>query len=153
MLQKISSHICKSKPYFAFLWVNWKNICHAYGLWGSIANRTAANLRSYNRKRRKKKRKKKEKKETSSNLDLDFQITFDTLYCMECKLISFLMLMCNTLSDCKTIFQRFSAEIVSKSTMSCNGHQIFGRKKLNLKVICYVGSFWQIGYAETFRIR
>lgn len=102
---------------------------------------------------KKKERKRKEKKETSSNLDLDFQITFDTLYCMECKLISFLMLMCNMLSDCKTIFQRFSAEIVSKSTMSCNGHQIFGRKKLNLKVICYVGSFWQIGYAETFRIR
>lgn len=56
--------------------------------------------------------------------------------------------MCNTFNDCKTIIQRFSTKMVSKSTMSHNGHQIFGLAKLGLKDIYYVGSFWQIGYGR-----
>lgn len=60
----------------------------------------------------------------------------------------FWTLVCNTFSDCKTILQRFSTKMVSKSTMSYNGHQIFGLAKLNLKDIYYVGSFWQIGYGR-----
>lgn len=32
--------------------------------------------------------------------------------------------------------------------MSYNGHQIFGLAKFKLKDVCYVGSFWQIGYGR-----
>lgn len=55
---------------------------------------------------------------------------------------------CNTFSDCKTIFQRCSTKMVSKSTVSYNGPQISGFAKLNLKNIYCVGSFWLIGYGR-----
>jgi len=54
----------------------------------------------------------------------------------------------NASSNCKTMFRRFFTKMVSKSTMSYNGHQIFGLAKLNFKDIYSVGSFWQIGYGR-----